>query len=176
MRNGLTLPERNTGEGWVAPQNNYVVRLIIERRDVYHSLRPKEPGACQLSLLRGFEGRVAGELGAVFARWWKTPMLYHRRLAVVGRHPLSKEKIWVRVKQFKFWSVYLPKMVSRRWPANKIPVARMRNLAKGVITLFRQNIVTLTKMLGDKVCEPISPPWNVRQDRVPLEDGVEESR
>ena len=50
-------------------------------------------------------------------------------------------------------SVYLPKMVSRRWAAPKIPVARMRNLARGVITLFRQNIVTLTRIMRDQVCQ-----------------------
>ena len=47
-------------------------------------------------------------------------------------------------------SVYLPKMVSRRWAAPKNPVARMRNLARGVITLFRQNIVTLAQILEIK--------------------------
>ena len=52
--------------------------------------------------------------------------------------------------------LYLPKMVSRRWAAPKNPVARMRNLARGVITLFRQNIVTLAKIMKDQVCETIS--------------------
>ena len=30
--------------------------------------------------------------------------------------------------------------------------------------------------IGNQMFETVSPPWNVRQDRVPLEDGVEDSR
>ena len=98
----------------------------------------------------------------------------------VSQEARSNWKISLREK-IEFVSInpnsvlYLPKMVSRRWAAPKNPVARMRNLARGVITLFRQNIVTLTKIMKIKSAKQ-SPPWNVRQDRVPLEDGVEESR
>ena len=91
-RNGLTLTDRNTGKGWIAPKSNYVVMLaIVEGRDLYHSLRTEEPGACYKSLLRSFVGRGAQKLGAA-GRWWKTSIQYHGRLAVIGRFPLRKDK------------------------------------------------------------------------------------